>query len=222
MTFLELCQQVLSECTGQSGPSAVTGQTGITKKVVGWVAASDVFVQSLYADWNFLWGTCEIQTSLATDVLASPAGVGTWDQEGAYFSRGLEDGRPLRFVGFKEWREYSGIKENEEPQSVTIKPDNNLVLKNPADGIYLLTFNYWKLPTKMVANTDTPLIPAQFERVIISRAKMRYAEDQEVPALYQIAATEYAEVLDQLKAKHLPGQSYRSQAQPRQMVVRAD
>lgn len=221
MTYLELCQQVLSECTGQAGPASVLNQTGIAKKVAGWVSASDVYVQSLYADWNFLWSTYQVQTSLGADVYAGPADIGTWDKEGATFARGTEDGRPLRFIDFKEWRKRSGLKENEEPQSVAIRPDGNIVLQSPADDIYTLTFDYWKRPVKMTANTDISLIPEQFERVIISRAKMRYAEDQEVPAIYQMASVEYMEVLDLLKAKHLPGQESRIQAQPPQMVVRA-
>lgn len=65
--------------------------------------------------------------------------------------------------------------------------DQNFGVYPPPDNAYVLTYEYFKLPTELVAFGDTPTIPSQFDHIITNGA-MEYVYDfrgdNEVAARY--------------------------------------
>lgn len=220
MTFLQLCQATRQESGIQGqGPSAVTSQTGMLERVVGWVRDADRLVQTIHADWDFLHNSFSDNTTEGSDALTKPSDFGQWDVESFALSRGTAEGRELRNVDYKEWRKNHNLKENQEPNSVTIAPDNNLLLGQPADGIYTISGDYWREVVDLAVDGDIPPYPARFHRVVIARAKMFFFEDQEAWENYRAAKIEYDNWLNDLEAFALPGQRERSKAQAADMTV---
>ncbi len=221
MNYLQLCQHVRQECGIQGeGPSTVIGQKGLLKKVVERVRDADLFIQSLHGDWDFLWNEFTDDTSQGSDEITKPTGFGMWDRESFAVDRGTADGRPLKLMDFKKWRQNHNLKTAQPPYVLTILPNNNLRLSQPADGIYTIYATYWTESTVLVADTDLPQFTSRYHRMIVAKAKMYFFADQESSAQYQEAEKEYKEWLELLEAFALPGQQFRNQGQPELMAVR--
>ena len=221
MTFLQLCQIVRQECGVQGqGPSSVVGQTGLLKRIVDWVAAADILIQSKHSDWDFLWTEYTQDTVIGSDTLVKPNDFGMWDRESFAAGRGTVDGRPLTLVDYKDWRQNNYLKANQLPTAITIAPNSNLRLTQPADCTCEIYACYWKAPTLMTTNAEVPPYPERFQRATIARAKMWFFEDQEAWDNFKLAKDEFEEWMIKLEGFALPGQQPRSQAQPAQMVVR--
>ncbi len=221
-TFLQLCQKTARECgVPGGGPASVLTQTGILLKIVGWVADSDELIQNKWADWGFLSAEFSTNTIVGTNEYAAPADFGAWDEDSAFLDYSTDDYSQLTIIPYKEWRSFyrPGNNSNEKPGFFTINQSNSLILEPKPDAIYSLTADYWTKAVKMTANADTSKIPAQYERAIISRAKIFYAEDQEAEYMRGTASAEYADILRRLEAAQLPGQGNNTRAEGEEMVV---
>ncbi len=64
----------------------------------------------------------------------------------------------------------------------------------------------------MTVDASTSAIPTRFERIIIAKAKIHYAEHEEFPNVYELATKEYEELYQKLAAAELPGQAARRRA----------
>ena len=115
------------------------------------------------------------------------------------------------------------MQTNQKPDSVVILPDLSLRLQSPPDDVYSLTGDYWKRPAKMTANGDTSPIPEEYERIIVARAKIMYAESEGAPEVLASAQIEFDDLLDKLEAKYLPGgQRSRRMSEAEMIVVRPE
>lgn len=225
-TFLELCKAARRACDiSGTGPVSVIGQTGELENLVEWVALSDQETQSRWFDWDFLhvptWTT---NTIIGVATVIAPDNIGTWDEESFYLNYTAATNVNLSVVDYREWRKTSrqGVKVNSTPSWVVIKPDLSLVLEPPPVAVYSLSADYWRRPVKMVNNTDTSLIPEEYERIIVSRVKMMYAEFSGSSVLLSSAQIEFDDLLDKMEAKYLSGHKARRMMSASQMVVRPE
>lgn len=222
-TFLELCKAARRACAiAGTGPATVTGQTGEYEKLIEWVVLSDQELQSRWFDWDFLHvSTWSTNTIAGVAEVIAPTDIGTWDEESFYLNYTLSTHRKLPVMLYKDWRSNlrQGAQTNAKPNDIVIKPDLSLVLHKPPDAIYSLSADYWKRPAKLVNNTDTSPIPEEYERIIISRTKMMYAEDGGSGVLLNAASIEYDDLLDKLEAKYRGDQKARRMT-TEQIVVR--
>lgn len=222
-TFLELINQAKLEIGAEGGAlTQVTGHVGMPAKLVDWTASTDYYIQSLYFDWNFLWTQLDINTIAGTSLIDPPADMGAWDRDSFWLDYTTDDGIKMDLIDYKDWRDdlRFGVKTNDTPTVMVIRPDGKLKLDPPPNKVYALTADYWKAPVKMTANADVPLIPAEFQRIIVARVKMYFAEEQEVPNLYEIAKLEYDEIFARLISHELPGQINRYLVEAPSMAVR--
>lgn len=220
MNYLELCQVVKRELgLSGDGPSAVTNQQGQLAQLVGFVQAADLLVQNLWVDWKFLWSEYSFSTIASLEKYSPPSDLGVWDRNSFYIEDTLGS---IEMEFSDDYNRYRNPEKEEGLPSVIIQQPNNILKLYPIpDDAYMVYSEYFKSPVPMVENTDVSLIPSQFHRIIISRAKMLYAEAEELPQQLQIYAVEYNETLVKLEAYSLIGQHRNSFAQPEQMVVRA-
>ena len=61
----------------------------------------------------------------------------------------------------------------------------------------------------MTADADISAIPPRFHKIIIARAKMYYAENEDAPEIMAGALAEFEDLLDKLEADQLPSQKNR-------------
>jgi hypothetical protein len=208
-TYLGLCQQTQRACAISGAlVTSVDNQVGILEKLTTWVADADVAVQREAVDWDFFYND-----SYTTPVLQSvvdyvrPSDFGTWDTRTFVLDYGTDDYIELTKVPYRTYYNTLAIGSQTEapPSNFILRPNNNVVLYPTPDKAYTLKANYWITPKRMVNNGDVSLIPEAFIRVIIARAKMYYAIDQESDPVYAEAQKEYTEVLSELKSDQLPG-----------------
>jgi len=232
--FLTLVQDLQREC-GVAGASitTVSGQSGMYGKLVNWIADADIHIQNLRTDWKFLWSQYSVNTSVGTSEPAVPADLNVWDRNSFYLDYSTASHKRLPELDYKKWRDGRGrgVQTNRKPANIVVKPDNQIILTSPPDGIYALTADYWKTPTKMVANTDLSDIPAHFHRIIVVQAKLWYAEEQEIPDVYKSAMVELfgdprekekIGLIDQLKANQLPNQERRTMSEGAPINIRPE
>jgi len=222
-TFLEMCKKVRMEAgLSGTGPASTVGQSGMDAKVVSFVQDSDVEIQSLWLDWDFLHAQFSATTQVGVQAVPAPVDIGAWDMESFYLNYTTDGYSRLAPVEYKTWRDTmrNGVKTNQRPDFVVVKPDQSLILESPPDGAYALTADYWTRPVKMINNNDTSRIPEEYERTIIARAKMMYAEHDGAPDLLVSSQVEYDYLLDRMEAKYLASQAHRRYNDPGNLVVR--
>ena len=220
--FLTLVQQLQRECGVEGAAiSSVTTQTGLYNKLVNWIADADVHIQAMKIDWKFLWSEYSVDTGEGNAEPTVPADLNRWDRDSFYLDYGTAVNKHLRYMDYKTWRDGRGrgVQTNRKPSLVVIKPDNQIILSSPPDDTYVLTADYWKKPTRMAENTDTSNIPVNYERVILTQAKLWYAEEQEMPEVEKQARLDLFGdprnkkdfgLYGRLQADQLPGQEGRT------------
>jgi hypothetical protein len=214
MTFLELCQTVRQEVgISGTGPSTVLNQEGQLKVIVDFVAESDYQIQSLWHDWNFLWSqySSTLSTGTRAPAVQKPTDFSNWDMRSFFLDYTTNDSTNLTPLSYVDWRAdfRQGVATNSSPTYIVVQPDDNVIVDPPPDQSYTITADYWRVPTRMSANTDVSSIPAQFHRIIVARAKTMWAEREEAPEILLASVAEYQDLLDKLESQSLPGQRNR-------------
>ena len=224
-TFLELCRDMARDVgIPGSGPSSVTATTLSEEEnaVIRYVKKADVDIQSRWFDWDFLWSEAGISTISGTSTLTStntgfPAALGNWKVDSFVWEKATDDYLVLDHMFWNEYRDtYKyGTVDSNDPEVYSIKPDNNIDLYPTPDAIKTISVEYWQTPTEMSVDASESPIPARFHKIIIARAKIYYAENEDAPEVLEGALTEFEDLLDKLEADQLPRQKNRrfSQAQ---------
>ena len=167
----------------------------------------------MWHDWNFLWAqySSTLSTGTRAPATTKPTDLGNWDMRSFYLDYTTDDSISLSTLSYVEWRAdfRQGVATNDSPTYVVVQPDSSLIVDPPPDKAYTITADYWKTPTKMTANTDESVIPSQYHRIIVARAKTMWAEREEAPEILLGSSAEYQDLLDKLESQSLPGQRIR-------------
>lgn len=216
MNYLQLCEAVRREC-GIQGPDFVdvSGVAGDFARIVNWVKDADLAIQSLWADWDFLWTTASFNTVAGTAVYTlsdlSITDLGTWQMDRFLRAPTSDTGGKLYEAAYKTWLEVlsTGTQQQGEPSHVVRRPDNAIILHPIPDAVYAITGEYYKAPVALSTSTSTPLIPTQYHRVILALAKMYAGQWMQAiglpqgPGVLQAAVGEYTTWLPKLEAHSL-------------------
>jgi len=210
MTFLELCKALHLEAgMAGAGPASVTGQTGILKKVVDWVARAYLEIQTEEERWRWLWRETTFQTvpgqreyNPFTDFQLST--FNRWEQGSFYVQRPTALQRfPVFFIEWETFRNYTATVPNGLFLHYTFKPDHTLKLDSVPQDSETVEFEYWRVPFEFVNNTDVPAFPAHHHKIILYKALMYYGADEEAPVIYQDAERNYLRYLERLRHSEL-------------------
>ena len=221
-SYLTLAQKLRQEVgVSGTGPSAVTSQTGMLAKIVNWVADANDDICSKWLDWGFLHTEHTVNTIVGTKDYSVPSDFGIWDQDSFYLDRTASTYKKLMPMDYWYWRDAlrNGSKTNAKPDYVIIKPNKAIILEAPPDAIYSLTADYYKTETRLSGNTATSSIPTKFDRIIICRAKIYYAEHENAPEVMENALNEYNDLLNKLESLYLPEQEPRTRSSNNNMVT---
>ncbi len=223
-TFLQLTQDLRRECSvAGDGPTAVTGQINEYGRLVEWIKSAHEEIQSRWFNWRFLWkegsfstiidqGTYDLTSSAsmggAGNVISDFASMDKYNPgSGRTGSKMWISGTTqLNYVPWSDY-DHSAYTDTGKPNSFTIKPNGSFALLPTPDAVYPITFEYYKTPTVLAADSDESPIPDRFQSVIVARAVIYYANYDDAPELKTAGLERYKEILDQLEADQLDNSS---------------
>jgi hypothetical protein len=221
-TYLVLCQNMARDVgIPGTGPSAVdaTDLSEEENAVVRYVAQADQDIQSRWFDWDYLWSTATMTTISGTATLAStntttgsfPTDLGNWKLGSVVWDPTSDSYQPLEYEPWNEYRDnYKyGTVDSDIPEVFTYHPDNTLDFYPTPSSSTTVQAEYWATPTVMTADDDISAIPPRFHKIIIARAKMYYAENEDAPEIMAGALAEFEDLLDKLEADQCPSQKNR-------------
>jgi hypothetical protein len=201
-----------------TGPSSVTS-TSLSEEenaVVRYIANADQDVQSRWFDWDFLWSEASITAISGTSTLTSsnsgfPSALGNWKLDSLVWDKASDSYQILEYMEWNSYREMYkyGTVDSDVPEVYSIKPNNDLDLYPTPDSATVISAEYWATPTVLAADADISAIPPRFHKIIIARAKMYYAENEDAPEVMAGAVAEFEDLLDKLEADQLPSQKNR-------------
>lgn len=221
MTFLELCQAFVAEIGigGGTGPDSVVAQEGEFASVVRWIRDSNLWVDNLWKDWNYLWfeysGVLGSQAEPQLNRFAPPPNnpiglrVREWDRESFWIDKQGNRGQPLRWIDWKDYRQIydvgrDGLRTG-KPRIITAQPNGQLIVNPIPNGNYIITGEGWRRPEPLMLDNDTPLMPKEYHRIIIARAAIMYANKEDAPEIISGMEAEYIDLLDKLQSDQLDG-----------------
>ena len=207
MNYLALCDKLLKE-TGLSdqGVASVVGQTGLNRKAVDWINRAWTEIQNLN-DWSFLWQTESFSTvngqqnyDPVSNLALSPA-LNKW----VTGSVRITDSGQTGYLTYVPWATWSRTTfSSGKPTSFTIRPDNKLSFNTLPDAVYTISFDYYRTPQQLSANTDELLLPEQFQDAVLYKAILFVAAEQDAPELYQDAQAQLNIRLSAMGVTELP------------------
>lgn len=213
MNFLELAKRVRQECgISGDGPAATEGQSGMYAKILDWVKAAHEEVQQHHLDWNF------DQARVTLDLVGGVESYSPADTWGLDFKALAKDGLYayrashgentrlwLTEIPWEEFRQLRRVNVTGHPIYIALSPDKRLHFYPVPDAGLKFVMEYFREPQVLAANTDTPRIPARYHMAIVWRAVMMWCGHDENPALFQVASTNYRELLRKMQITELPG-----------------
>lgn len=220
MNYLQLVQDVWRE-SGSGGriPSTVVNQTGEMDRLVRWVRHADVFIQALYADWNFLWGQQQFVTQPGIFVYSPAQAVSLFDR----YAWKIAD-VPVDCLEYLEVKDAVRPSEPGAPAYVVILPSNNIRIDPTPDAEYLVEYDYFSPVLEMAINDNSqPAIPPEFHKAIVGKALMEYAEYENAPEIMQKGQSMYVHWIRSMEAKQLPGKRhFHTTAEGNDMVIHVE
>jgi len=213
-TYLVLCQDMARDVgIPGTGPSSVDA-SGLSEEeiaVVRYVAQANLDIQSRWFDWGFLWSEASLSASSGTSTLTSPTDLAKWKLDSIVWDKTSDDYLILEYMAWNEYRTIYkyGTIDSDIPEVFSVKPDNVLDLYPTPNSATTVSAEYWATPTALTTDSQVSIIPARFHKIIISRAKMYYAENEDAPEIMAGALAEFEDLLDKLEADQLPRQQNR-------------
>ena len=233
MNFLQLCQRAVTEC-GVSGTLTTTaGQSGSLARIVNWIGDAWNEIQTDHDDWdwmrssNLLGGG--VSFAPAAGQYNTPLGTATGQLGVAWADFGKWDTETFRCfttanttptdetfldeIPFDSWRNSYMLGAQRQVQTrpvvIAIGPDQSLNLGPPPNGLYTITGDYFRAPTLMVNDTDTPQwLPARFQMLIVYKAMLKYAGYEAAAEVFERATMEWNRLYARLEALRLPEASF--------------
>ena len=212
MNFLDLCRELRQE-SGLSGdgPSAVTGQSGMSKKIVDWINSSVYDLESYRDNWAWMWRTGSITTTVGQQSYDLPS-LGFDANKIVAESLSIErTGEPntitqFELVSWDIYREKTAFRTANPGQPVfcALAPNDYLYVDTLPDRSYTIKFAWYRKPAYLSTNTDIPTIPVQFHRILVEMGLMKYAAHDGATETYQASNKEYMKWLRRMEASQLP------------------
>lgn len=219
MNFLQLCQRARIEfgATGTDlSPVTVVNQTGEMRRIVNWINAAWMDIQTAHQDWQWLRTSCNFPTvagqalyAPTTDIGLTDFGMWARDAFRCYdTAAGIKSEMFLGYLDYENWRDsyqYGAFRSVQtRPMVITVSPAKELGLGPvPAAG-YTILGDYFKAPSEMVADADIPALPAQYHMAIVYRAMMFYGRFEAAGEVYQAGELEFTKMMRRMTADRMP------------------
>lgn len=165
-TFLAICQEVSNIVGLQGTIQSVSTVSGYQATLIQHVKNAYEDIQSYRDEWDFLRDSVDIVLTQGATGSGVFSDVQRWDIRHIYY-----DSTPLSIVSH-DW--YIQTKQSEaaqgRPSIVAQDITTRRLYFNPVDAGYTIVAYYWKVPETLSANTDVPIIPISYHKLLIYRA----------------------------------------------------
>lgn len=203
-TFLELVGDLHRESgSGGSAPTAVTGQSKEALRLVNWIRQADHAIQNMWSDWRFLLDTDNGSFSTVADTknYAKQSDLAAYDLETFRL-----DGEAIYASTYIEVRSEWVETDTSQPYRAVIMPDDQIRLDQTPNGVYAITYDYWKVPTLLAADGDISAIPPRFHYgCIVGLALQYYGSYENAPDAITHGQELYMPWIERLESSQLPG-----------------
>lgn len=215
MNFLQLCQRTAQE-GGVSGQITSTqNQTGEARRIINWV--NTAYREILNSD-QFAFGF--IRKEVHKQLIPSQGtyaqadlgitDLGQWDTETMRVS--INEDRSdetfvigLRWPAFRDyWRFSTRRYTTSRPLNCAVNQETNLEIGPVPDVAYWLTFQYLAVPSDLLADTDSPVIPERWQMAIVWRALRHYGMFESAPEVVMRADAAYNEIVLRMTLDQAP------------------
>jgi len=195
-------------------PTTLTGQPEETNRLADWVNEAWMDIQLSKPDWqwmrsSFSFATVNGQISY-TSTEAGLTDFASWDRDtlrNYVTASGTNSETMLDYMDYDAWRDTYLFGANRgvytRPNMVTITPNKSLAFGPIAASGYTIVGDYFKIPTEMVADTDTPSLPTQYHMAIVYRAMMFYGAYEAAQEVFNEGEAEFARMMARLSASRL-------------------
>lgn len=221
MNLLQLCNRLILEAGMSTSASAMTttvNQTGELARVVNWIQAAWIDIQSMHQDWQWMrksasFATVDGQSTYTPgnglDINITDFGMWTLDTARNYVTAvGNLSEIFMSYIGYEEWRDsyqYGALRyAKSRPTVFTITPDKSIGLGTVPTGDYTVTLDYFARPSEMADDTSEPGLPSQFHLAIVWRALMMYGTFEAAIESYQRGQAEFNIMSSRLEIDRLP------------------
>ena len=222
---------------GLSGgsPTTMTSVAGNTitelNNVARWIHDACLDIDIMWSDWKYLWNQYATLTNYPSGVAAGQQqlpmptnGVRQWDvRKFRWQPNGAPAGswQPLRC--YTDRQAFLDLYDVDNaipgpPAACTILPGNIVSFSAPFDLAYDFKGEYWQRAVELVNNTDTPMFPAEFHRVVMCRAAVMYANREDAPEIIAGLTAEHIDKIDKLQSDQLEGWEYRRSSTDRERL----
>lgn len=220
-SYLALVNLARREC-GVSGVDLATLQTGLTaegRRFATWVADAWVDLQIEKADWewmrkSFSFGLVPGVSTYDRATYLPDCSDWKHDSFRAYTTAfGATDEQILPYMSWMTYRnvyQFGAMRTTTgRPVAAAIQPNKSLSVGPIPDVAYTVNGEYWRLPTKLVADTDDPAatgndFPERFHMLLVYDVMQRYAEYESAPEVEQRAVRGYKKLRNRLGTAYLP------------------
>lgn len=215
MNYLQLINRTRVECgvSGASTPlSTAQSLTGESARIAAWVNSAWADIQTSREDWQ--WMRVQVDFNLvAQQQVYSPTQAGVaatlanWKRDSFRCSsvgQNYQDEQLLNWMDYNIFRnlyQYGTMRTTyARPVVVTTVPGATKSLGFGAipDQPYVITGEYYSLPTTLSADVDTPTFPDRFHLAIVYRAMMFYGGYEAASEVYQRGETEFKRLMNRL------------------------
>lgn len=199
MNRLDLVRRLISE----SGTTALAlgttlNQRGDALNFVNWTDDAWLEIQGLQ-NWPSLWEDAQV-----TIQAGASSAVGALSQKRYTKDSGRVGGGFIEYVPWDRFRlSWPSVIPGASITAWTIRPDRSIAVNAQVSADTVLMVERYRMPGRLTADADEPLLFAEHHMMIVWRALMLYAGFDEAGVAYKRAAAEYAQ-MKRLAAGDLP------------------
>jgi hypothetical protein len=216
MNFLDLVRRLQSECGVSGSPLAgVSTASGELVKLINWVSAAWLDIQSMETEWQFMRQSFSFNTTIQkfsyTPAQAGITSFANWKRDSmrVYLTSAGAGGETyLPWIPYDSWRDsyQFGARRTtySRPIEHSIDPVKNLVLGATPDAIYTINGEYFSQPVLLGLDTDIPVIDTQFHMMIVYWAMEHYGYNEVAEEKLTEARLFGGPLLSRLRFRYLP------------------
>lgn len=212
MNFLQIFVRAVEKCgISNTAPTATTGQTGEYLRILNYINEGWLEIQRAENNWDFMWQRKTDATMTADQATYDTSGLTlNWANPHSFTAYDPAEGEAkefrLRHVPYMTYRRYYdlGTHTSQKPSSVTMTPDRNFAFYPTPDKAYVFQFDYYKEPSELSGDSDTPELPTQFHLLLVWACVRKYAEYEQDPELLAYAIGEESAMLARLRYEQKP------------------
>lgn len=198
MNRLDLVRRVIAE-SGTTGLAigSTLNQRGDALNFVNWVDDAYLEIQGLL-NWPSLWEDASITITAGNSVVAGSLPHGRY-----IYDSGRLDGGRLNYLPWDRFRlQYLSVEAG-TLTTWTVRPDRSIAVNALVEANTTLQIERYRMPGRLAADTDVPLLFDEHHMAIVWRALMMFGAFDEAGVTYKRGAAEYA-TMKRLMAADLP------------------